>query len=204
MCDYNRDGDSYRSPYTNKYYPTEEEGAPLPSAILREVEVWANKAFDIYRDLYYEGGMSNVYLWDQEDGDCTKDGQHAFDGVVLIKKKSEDDSCWDSIHVFEITVQGEQAEYKCTSTIILKLANEVAGLNGSLMKQTQKTLPFKDVMTHVENIGGLVEEVETQMRNMLQEVYFGKTSDVVSDIRAMTGLKEREQERERREMVSQK
>jgi capping protein beta len=34
-------------------------------------------AFDTYRDLYFEGGVSSVYLWDMDDG---------FAGVVLIKK----------------------------------------------------------------------------------------------------------------------
>lgn len=36
-----------------------------------------NEAFDVYRDLYYEGGVSSVYLWDMDDG---------FAGVVLLKK----------------------------------------------------------------------------------------------------------------------
>lgn len=36
-----------------------------------------NEAFDVYRDLYFEGGVSSVYLWDMEDG---------FAGVVLLKK----------------------------------------------------------------------------------------------------------------------
>lgn len=37
-----------------------------------------NDAFDVYRDLYYEGGVSSVYLWDMEDS--------GFAGVVLLKK----------------------------------------------------------------------------------------------------------------------
>jgi hypothetical protein len=37
----------------------------------------ANEAFDIYRDLYYEGGVSSVYFWNLDDG---------FAGVVLLKK----------------------------------------------------------------------------------------------------------------------
>jgi len=41
------------------------------------MEVKANEAFDIYRELYYEGGVSSVYLWNLDDG---------FAGVVLLKK----------------------------------------------------------------------------------------------------------------------
>jgi capping protein beta len=41
------------------------------------MEVKANEAFDIYRELYYEGGVSSVYFWNLDDG---------FAGVVLLKK----------------------------------------------------------------------------------------------------------------------
>ncbi|XP_034275804.1 F-actin-capping protein subunit beta [Pantherophis guttatus] len=53
LCDYNRDGDSYRSPWSNKYDPPLEDGA-MPSARLRKLEVEANNAFDQYRDLYVD------------------------------------------------------------------------------------------------------------------------------------------------------
>jgi capping protein beta len=75
-CDYNRDGDSYRSPWSGEYEPAVADG-PLPSASLRKLEIIANDSFDIYRDLYYEGGISSCYLWDQDDG---------FAGVALFKK----------------------------------------------------------------------------------------------------------------------
>lgn len=208
VCDYNRDGDNYRSPYSNTYYPADDdEDAPKPSRVLLKIEQWANDAFNIYRDLYYEGGVSSVYLWDQEDGDSSEDGNSPFDGVILIKKQNEDGSNWDGIHVFEVNVLGSgEAEYKLTSTIILKLSNQrvTTSLNGSLMKQSIRTAKFKDCMTHIENIGSLVEDVETQMRNMLQEVYFGKTRDVVSDLRGLDSADERLKEKERREMVIEK
>lgn len=49
----------------------------MPSERLRRLEVQANEAFDTYREMYYEGGISSVYLWDLEKG---------FAAVVLIKK----------------------------------------------------------------------------------------------------------------------
>ena len=49
----------------------------MPSDKLRELELQANAAFDTYRELYFEGGVSSVYLWDLDQG---------FAGVVLIKK----------------------------------------------------------------------------------------------------------------------
>jgi len=49
-CDYNRDGDSYRSPWSNEYDPPLDDGT-LPTAKLRKLEVVANEAFDTYREM---------------------------------------------------------------------------------------------------------------------------------------------------------
>jgi len=46
------------------------------------LEQTANEAFDIYREVYFEGGLSSVYLWDLEEG---------FAGVVLLKKNIDSD-----------------------------------------------------------------------------------------------------------------
>src|SRR6202035_2033206 len=73
LCDYNRDGDSYRSPWSGEFEPPLDqpgdggvgehgnEGAgegAVPSERVRKMEIGANEAFDIYRELYYEGGVS--------------------------------------------------------------------------------------------------------------------------------------------------
>lgn len=38
----------------------------MPSERLRKLEIDANTAFDQYREMYFEGGVSSVYLWDLE------------------------------------------------------------------------------------------------------------------------------------------
>lgn len=68
--------DRRRSPWSNKYQPALPDGF-LPSDSLRALEVEANELFDAYRELYYEGGTSSVYLWDLDSG---------FAGCFLIKK----------------------------------------------------------------------------------------------------------------------
>lgn len=74
----------------------------MPSERLRKLEVDANEAFDQYREMYFEGGVSSVYLWDLE---------HGFAGVILIKKAGDGSKkikgCWDSIHVVEVQVSFE-------------------------------------------------------------------------------------------------
>ncbi|CAN6665595.1 F-actin-capping protein subunit beta [Trichomonascus vanleenenianus] len=183
-CDYNRDGDSYRSPWSGDYNPAVSD-APVPSEGLRKLEVLANESFDIYRDLYYEGGISSVYLWDQEEGD-------GFAGVALLKKQSDKaDGIWDSIHVFEVEPNGRRsATYRCTSTVILDMKSTGVDLSGSLTRQIEKTLPTEDEASHVANIGSMVEEIESKLRNVLNEVYFGKTRDIVGDLRSIAPLSE--------------
>jgi len=194
LCDYNRDGDSYRSPWSNKYDPPLKDGN-TPSRELRETEVQANVAFDIYRDMYYEGGVSSVYLWDLDAG---------FAGVILIKR-SQDlakgtgepmKGTWDSIHVFEVEEKREgTADYKLTSTVMLTIEteNEKTGsvnLSGSMTRQEAKEgQPTNKEKTHIVNIGTFVEDMENRMRTALNTIYFGKTKDIVNDLRKKQGVK---------------
>lgn len=164
------------------------------------MEVEANTAFDVYRQMYYEGGIGSVYLWDLDDG---------FAGVVLLKKQSPGggkDAGWDSVHVVEVTEGGKSARYKLTSTVILHLGREGGevgslSLGGSLTRQVESELTVESVGSsgrdggHVCNIGRLVEDMEGKMRNQLQEVYFGKAKDVVGDLRSVTSLGEVERDR---------
>ncbi|KAH7106265.1 F-actin capping protein beta subunit [Auriculariales sp. MPI-PUGE-AT-0066] len=189
-CDYNRDGESYRSPWSNEYDPPLDDGTK-PSPRLRKLETAANDAFDTYREMYFEGGVSSVYLWDLEH-----DG--GFAGVVLLKKTLPGDDgkaggMWDSIHVFETSERGRNAHYKLTSTIMLHLTSASAAsgevnLSGSMTRQTEQDAPLADPLAHVANVGRLVEDMEIKMRNLLQEVYFGKTKDVVFDLRTIDSL----------------
>ncbi|KAH3665749.1 hypothetical protein OGAPHI_003937 [Ogataea philodendri] len=207
-CDYNRDGDSYRSPWSNTFYPKldDEEDAPHPSAHLRELETFANKSFDIYRELYYEGGISSVYFWDSEDDDVDASGKIGFAGVVLLKKtvdsnNPKDGGSWDSIHVIEIIPgSGDKATYKVTSTVILDISNSDSldiYLSGNLTRQTSKELEYKDSASHVSNVGSLVEDIESRLRNLLQEVYFGKTKDILGDIRSLEPLNSKSDEKQK-------
>lgn len=51
---------------------------------MRKLEIQANEAFDTYREMYYEGGVSSVFLWDPED----PSGGSNFAGVVVLKKST--------------------------------------------------------------------------------------------------------------------
>lgn len=199
LCDYNRDGDSYRSPWTNSYDPPLEDGA-MPSERLRKLEVEANAAFDQYRELYFEGGVSSVYLWDLDTG---------FAGVILIKKAGDGSKkikgCWDSIHVVEVQEKssGRSAHYKLTSTSMLWLQTNRVGsgtmnLGGSLTRQVEQDFSVSEASPHIANIGKLVEDMENKIRNTLYEIYFGKTRDIVNGLRSVQPLTDSKQQEDLR------
>uniref|UniRef100_A0A146KRJ6 F-actin-capping protein subunit beta n=1 Tax=Lygus hesperus TaxID=30085 RepID=A0A146KRJ6_LYGHE len=187
LCDYNRDGDSYRSPWSNTYSPTLEDGS-MPSERLRKLEIDANNAFDQYREMYFEGGVSSVYLWDLEI--------NGFAGAILIKKAGDGSKkikgCWDSIHVVEVQEKssGRNAHYKLTSTVMLWLQTNKTGsgtmnLGGSLTRQVEQDANVSEASPHIANIGRMVEDMENKIRNTLNEIYFGKTKDIVNGLRVV-------------------
>ncbi|KAK4449354.1 F-actin-capping protein subunit beta [Podospora aff. communis PSN243] len=211
ICDYNRDGDSYRSPWSNQFDPPLDESGlggvgaggnegagegAVPGERVRKMEIGANEAFDVYRELYYEGGVSSVYFWNLDDG---------FAGVVLLKKASpqggSSEGVWDSIHVFEASERGRTSSYRLTSTVILSLATKGSALgeldlSGNMTRQLEQDLPVENDESHIANIGRLVEDMELKMRNLLQEVYFGKAKDVVGNLRSIGSLSEGQRDRD--------
>lgn len=92
------------------------------------------------------------------------------------------------------------SHYKLTSTVILNLgtSTEALGnmdLSGNMVRQVESDMPVEDDSSHVINIGKLVEDMELKMRNLLQEVYFGKAKDVVGDLRSIQALSEAERDK---------
>jgi len=53
LCDYNRDGDSWRNPWSNEFEPALEAGeeGAKPSERVRKMEVQMGDAVDVYREL---------------------------------------------------------------------------------------------------------------------------------------------------------
>lgn len=158
-------------------------------ARLRSMEMLANKAFDSYRQLYYDGGISSVYFWpvDEESG--------SFGSAILLKKAVEDagdlvGASWDAIHVAEVEPSEDKAQFilRMTSTILLDLQGAFSGidafrLGGSLTRQLETTISAADDIALVAAIGKAVEEQEGRMRSNLQEIYFGKTHEVINELR---------------------
>ncbi|KAL9645937.1 hypothetical protein ABK040_001045 [Willaertia magna] len=183
ICDYNRDGDSYRSPFSNKYYPTLEDGV-LPRDDLRELEKKANDIFQMYCEQYYEGGISSVYFWEVEEG---------FAASVLFKKdgsglRGVEKGIWDSIHVIEVQEHEDNktATYRLTTTIILSMSTQDGqlDLSGSVQRQEDMDATFDNAYnTHIVNMGNMIQKMENSLRTQLQNVYFDKAREITRTLR---------------------
>lgn len=51
---------------------------------------------------------------------------------------------------------------------------------------------------HIANIGKMVEDMENKIRNTLNEIYFGKTRDIVNGLRSVQPLADEKQQEELR------
>jgi capping protein beta len=195
LCDYNRDGDSNRSPWSNNYYPPLEDGF-YPSDYLRRLEDKCNHVFDSYREQYFQGGVSSVYLWDLDEEEQKDELLTNFAGAFMIKKeiveemRSVNNGSWNSIHIVEVTPQGKsKATYTLTTTVMLvmvtsKSAGGSISLSGSLTRQAKpKTLDVKSENDHVINIGKMIEDMEIDIRAQLESIYIQKTREIVNSIR---------------------
>jgi capping protein beta len=103
---------------------------------------------------------------------------------------------WDSIHVLQISqFEGKSAHYQLTSTILLDLdasSQQVGDLDlcGSMTRQAEQEFPLENFKSHISNMGRFVEDMESKMRHSIQDVYFGKTKDIIGELRSLTDLEE--------------
>jgi len=185
-CDYNRDGDSFRSPFCNEYFPALDVDDPfLPSKKLRVFEMKANHAMNIYRDLYFQGGVSSVYCWDLED--------EAFASCWACKKDVDRDGMklhWSEIHIFRVKPKPDSKwDYQLTSTVIVHtdhVDEEGVTLNLSGTRTMQKNmidvpLTKKDIDDHhVAHMGKMAEELSSALLSSMAGIYYAKTNEIMS------------------------
>lgn len=196
QCEQNRDGDSYRSPISNKYFPPAEADAKYPSAPLRKLEEKLNKMFQIYARMYYSNtAICSVYCW--ELGESLSQGY----GVAVMVKHNVDSEGkvskgnWDSSNLITVTFEDaggkKKANYKLITSvnIAIVISNKVCGkvcLSGTIAKSSHYTKTVKDYVDdddHVSNIGVLVEDMETGVRRTLESIYCQKSKEIIDKAR---------------------
>ena len=82
--EYNRDGDSYRSPWTNTYFPANPDATFFPSEQYLALEQKANEVFSTYVQLYYDFAYASVYVMDTDTP--------GFNSCWLVQKEMDQTS----------------------------------------------------------------------------------------------------------------
>ena len=196
MCEQNRDGDSYRSPISNKYFPPTND-AKFPCPKLRTLEELLNKMFKLYIKHYYSlTTICSVYCW--ELGDSLSDG---YGVAVLIKnsltsQKKINTGNWDSSNLITVTFDNDssgkkKAKYNLITTVNLAMTfdSKICGkvcLSGTIARSSHYTKLVSDYTgdeAHVTNIGVLVEDMENSIRNTLDTIYCMKSKQIIDTAR---------------------
>jgi capping protein beta len=187
-CEYNRDGDCWRSPYCNEYFPQphgdDMSDAFYPSGSLLEMEQKGNVMIKEYAGLYFANPIANVYFFETTDS--------GFGACYLIKndlenEKGVNEGQWHSIHSFTVdeNITGKHT-YTLVSTVFLKLGLEGAtfgSLNvcGTSTKKSEQNHPKTDNTTeHLIRLGKMLEKNEGYLRDELDSVYVGKSKQIIN------------------------
>jgi hypothetical protein len=141
--EYNNEENSFRSPWTNQYFP-DLEYPKYPPNELRLLEERMNELFKKYTELYYgHQAVSSVFVWEQ--GDTIQKG---FNVALLIKnqankQKALDTGEWESVNIItanffierEKNVEKIKVTYKLSTNISFKLSfGENINLTGEINK----------------------------------------------------------------------
>lgn len=202
--DYNKDGDSYRSPWSNTYFPQKQSDKLLPKE-LRELEQKINQLIKLYLKIYYsEDAISSAYIMFQDESIS-----NGFTCPVFIKSKvvnSEyltDNSFLESTNIISVKFMRERTDspnkekikviYKTNTIFLFKLELknlENCSYNGTKYCECLKTTyinNYFDYEKHLRYIGKSIEENEGNLRLKLEEIYLGKSNFICKEIRMKEG-----------------
>ena len=196
---FNKESSSYRSPWSNEYYPTISGFKVLPNE-LRELEIQLNKLVKFYTKIYYSTkAVSSVYIW--EVGESIASG---FNCAILIKNPIEStkylkNSFLDSVNIINVKFLRDREKvkekiktlYKITSNMTYELNFDNfndCGFSGSVTKGNEEIYiinGYLDYEYHCEIIGKMFENMENALRSNLDEVYMKRTENVLAKMRNM-------------------
>eukprot|EP00477_Mikrocytos_mackini_P000324 GAHX01000344.1.p1 GENE.GAHX01000344.1~~GAHX01000344.1.p1 ORF type:complete len:300 (-),score=59.00 GAHX01000344.1:49-948(-) len=203
-CEYNRDGQSHRSPYTNKYSPPIEDSDFYPSDKLRALEKDMNSLLKVYKEYYYGGdAISSAYAWDLEE----KSFACALVIKNLIKEKRvmkdlhvESDfptsGIWNSINVVSVTKESDtKYNYRCFCTVYITMDTDLNVENNTHKKEKFKVNGYntlertssmsvdknKPQRDHIVNIGQLMEAVESEIRSSSLDIFINRMQSTTMD-----------------------
>ena len=197
--EYNKDEESYRSPWSNTYFPKKESNKHLPKE-LRLLEEKINMLIKLYLKIYYsKDAISSAYITFTDESIS-----NGFNCCVMIQSKINDsknldeNSFIESTNVINVKFMRERAKepnkekikviYRTSTTFLfkIKMKNAECEFNGTENCDCNKSTYIKDYFenkTHLEFIGKSIEENEGKLILKLDNVFLEKNNYICNEIR---------------------
>ena len=200
----NKDGDSYRSPWSNTYFPPIDSNKLLPKE-LRELEQKLNELIKLYKKIYYnEDAISSAYITYSDD-----QISNGFTCTIYIKSNInnspylKDDSFLETTNIVLVKFVRERSDepnkekikinYKTNTIFLFKL--NLKGLDNCIYNGTKNceckkstyTTNYFDFEKHLKYIGTSIEENEGSLRLKLDKIYLEKNNFIIKEIRMKEG-----------------
>jgi capping protein beta len=147
------------------------------------MEQKANQAFGAYRQLYFQGGISSVYLWEMDTNviglGCFI--QNTVNTALRTGEKLQGTiNCSD---VVEIETKGSMATYTLTASVLLTISVDIGlsqplTVSGSTSDRRETSKPFSGDDDHVINAGELIEGIASVFREKINTIYSGTLKHV--------------------------
>lgn len=203
-CENTKDGDSYRSPWSNNYFPPIESDKLLPKE-LRELEEKINQLIKLYLKIYYnKDALSSAYVIFQD-----QKISNGFNCCVYIKSRIlnseylKDDSFLESRNNISVKFMRERSNdpskekikviYKTNTVFLFKLNlknMDDCVYNGTKCCDCTKTTyinNYFDYEKHLRYIGKSIEENEGNLRLKLGKIYLNKNNCICKEMRMEEG-----------------
>ena len=190
LCDFNKYGSSHRSPHSQTWVPPLAQDQQHLSDTLRTFESHANEVWEAYTQLYYgKDALGSVYV---------KEVSASLVACFLISKSVHNDERlaegqWDSVHMVHVgKVSNTSCTYKINSQISISMDPTAdTSLSAHVSRTTTQTLPVSNqhYVSHLENMGKMIEDIEIELRSNLDVVTIPKTQQVLSGLRRKQGGK---------------
>jgi capping protein beta len=197
--EYNKDENSYRSPWSNTYFPQKDSNKLLTKE-LRALEEKINMLIKLYLKIYYSpDAISSAYISFTDESISS-----GFNCCVIISSKINNSQNLDPISFLESTniinvkfmkerSKGQNKElikaiYKINTIFLykIKIKNSEIEFNGTECCDCNKTTYIKDYFetkSHLEQIGKSIEENEGKLRLKLDKIYLEKNYFICNEIR---------------------
>ena len=121
--------------------------------------------------------MSSVYLWEAPGA--------WFEGAFYVQNVVEEGR-WDAVHVARATGEGI-GRYELTSTVYVEVGGAGSRIGGFLHHKLERECRAKGDRCHVANVGGMIEDVEIELRSKMDNMYLKKAVEVVERMRKEKG-----------------